>query len=87
MNRQQLCIRYGWTFSSDMPDVYISRAGVENAELDRQFANSDMQSVHNALSDAQQHDKMQRARIEQLENTLVKLQERFDEIVDALKSD
>src|SRR2546427_4161532 len=29
MNRQQLCIRYGWAFSSRMPDVYISRAGVD----------------------------------------------------------
>jgi integrase len=24
LNRQELCYRYGWTFSSDMPDIYIS---------------------------------------------------------------
>jgi len=24
-NRQQLCYRYGWNFSSDVPDVYINR--------------------------------------------------------------
>jgi len=30
LNRQQLCIRYGWAFSSGMPDVYIQRAGVDD---------------------------------------------------------
>ncbi len=30
LNRQELCYRYGWKFSSNMPDVYISRAGMEN---------------------------------------------------------
>jgi len=34
LNRQELCYRYGWRFSSAMPDVYISRAGLENKELD-----------------------------------------------------
>jgi integrase/recombinase XerD len=29
LNRQQLCVRYGWKFSSDMPDIYISRAGLD----------------------------------------------------------
>ena len=37
MNRQELCYRYGWRFSSNMPDVYISRAGMESHELDQKF--------------------------------------------------
>jgi hypothetical protein len=28
MNRYQLCGKYGWAFSSDMPDRYIERKGV-----------------------------------------------------------
>ena len=28
MNRYQLCARYGWAFSSDMPDRYIERKGI-----------------------------------------------------------
>ena len=28
MNRYQLCAKYGWTFSSDMPDRYIERKGI-----------------------------------------------------------
>lgn len=28
MNRYQLCAKYGWAFSSDMPDRYIQRKGI-----------------------------------------------------------
>ena len=28
MNRYQLCAKYGWTFSSNMPDRYIERKGI-----------------------------------------------------------
>jgi integrase len=39
INRQQLCIRYGWAFSSDMPDTYISRSGVEMKDVEDKFDN------------------------------------------------
>jgi len=28
LNRYQLCAKYGWAFSSDMPDRYIKRKGI-----------------------------------------------------------
>ena len=28
MNRYQLCAKYGWAFSSNMPDRYIERKGI-----------------------------------------------------------
>jgi len=28
LNRYQLCAKYGWAFSSDMPDRYIERKGI-----------------------------------------------------------
>ena len=37
INRQQLCIRYGWAFSSDMPDTYISRSGVDMKDVEEKF--------------------------------------------------
>lgn len=37
LNRQQLCVRYGWRFRSPMPDRYISRIGVQDKELDEKF--------------------------------------------------
>ncbi|VVB78528.1 Tyrosine recombinase XerA [uncultured archaeon] len=42
LNRQQLCIRYGWKFSSEMPDTYISRAGVDSKEIDEKFTQTEM---------------------------------------------
>jgi integrase len=45
LNRQELCYRYGWAFSSDMPDVYISRAGMENKELDEKFKSTELEDL------------------------------------------
>ncbi len=45
LNRQQLCIRYGWKFSSDMPDVYIKRAGVQEDEIKDKFVSTDLEKV------------------------------------------
>jgi hypothetical protein len=45
LNRQQLCYRYGWKFSSYMPDVYISRSGMENKELDVKFASTELEDI------------------------------------------
>jgi integrase len=33
MNRYQLCAKYGWAFSSDMPDRYIKRKGIIFEEI------------------------------------------------------
>jgi hypothetical protein len=34
---EDLYLPYGWKFSSDMPDIYISRAGMESKNLDEKF--------------------------------------------------
>jgi len=49
LNRQQLCYRYGWKFSSEMPDVYISRAGMNSKELDEKFQSTDLEEVNRKL--------------------------------------
>ncbi len=45
LNRQQLCIRYGWKFSSEMPDIYIKRAGVQEDEIKDKFVNTDFEKI------------------------------------------
>ena len=77
MNRQQLCIRYGWAFSSDMPDIYISRAGVESVELDQKFASAETASIKDLLARAEQRAKVKDERIEQLERTILEIQQNF----------
>lgn len=45
LNRQQLCYRYGWAFSSNMPDVYISRAGMTDERLDEQIQGTEINEL------------------------------------------
>ena len=37
MTHTQLCIKYGWALSSNMPDIYIKRAGVKRKEIVERF--------------------------------------------------
>jgi len=45
LNRQELCYRYGWKFSSEMPDVYISRSGMISKELDEKFKSTELEEI------------------------------------------
>lgn len=45
LNRQELCYRYGWKFSSNMPDVYISRSGMESKQLDEKFKSTELETI------------------------------------------
>ena len=49
MNRQQLCIYFGWKFSSPMPDVYINRNGVSMKEIDNKFTSTELEELKNKL--------------------------------------
>jgi len=51
LNRQELCYRYGWGFSSRMPDVYISRAGMESKELDEKFKSTELEDLQKKFED------------------------------------
>lgn len=59
LNRQQLCYRYGWSFSSDMPDVYISRSGMNNPELDKQMEATQLMTLKTELEREKQNNKIQ----------------------------
>lgn len=70
LNRQQLCYRYGWTFSSNMPDVYISRAGMQNNELDEKFSTTTIEELKIIIEKQQQQNQFIRERQNQLEKEL-----------------
>jgi len=59
LNRQQLCIRYGWAFSSDMPDVYISRAGMDDKDLDDKFSGTEITKMKDELEKEKQKGSME----------------------------
>ena len=54
LNRQEVCYRYGWKFSSNMPDIYISRAGMESKELDEKFAATEIEVLQKKLENQEQ---------------------------------
>jgi len=67
LNRQELCYRYGWKFSSDMPDVYISRAGMQNKELDEKFSTTEMENLQKKLEKQEQERMIEKERADNYE--------------------
>jgi len=70
LNRQQLCYRYGWKFSSDMPDVYISRAGMQDNELDEKFTSTTIDELKSVIEKQQQQNQMIKEKQEELAREL-----------------
>ncbi len=85
LNRQELCYRYGWRFSSNMPDVYISRAGMENRDLDIKFTKTEIGDLKDDLTKFQQETKIKDDRIAKLENSLTELQAKFQKVTEILQ--
>lgn len=80
LNRQELCYRYGWKFSSNMPDVYISRAGMETKVLDEKFTQTELGTMKEDLTKMEQAAKIKDDRIRRLEETMDRLQQNLAEV-------
>jgi len=78
LNRQELCYRYGWKFSSDMPDVYISRAGMNSKDLDEKFTNTELGELKSKLA----KEEIERKKAQ---DDIKKLNERLDKISKGLE--
>ena len=83
LNRQELCYRYGWAFSSNMPDVYISRSGMQNKELDEKFTNTELGELKAKFNKGEfERKKMQ----EVFDNREKEYFEKFDYLTRELES-
>jgi hypothetical protein len=80
LNRQELCLRYGWKFSSNMPDVYISRSGMDSRALDQKFTQTELAMVKDDLAQLEQAAKIKDERIRQLEESTRLLQHNLDAV-------
>ena len=65
LNRQELCYKYGWKFSSDMPDIYISRSGMESKQLDEKFTSTELEEMKKEFESEKTKSSME---IESLKN-------------------
>jgi hypothetical protein len=84
LNRQELCYRYGWKFSSNMPDVYISRAGMETKQLDEKVTQTELAILKDDLVKMEQANKVKDYRIRQLEEAIQLMQENLDGVAKVL---
>ncbi len=83
LNRQQLCYRYGWTFSSNMPDIYISRAGMQENELDEKFSSTTIEELKAVIEKQQQQNQLIKEKQEQLEAELEE-RRKFDPVLNKI---
>jgi len=81
LNRQQLCIRYGWKFSSEMPDVYISRAGIQEDEVKEKFLNTDLEKVEKENRELQTKFSLQGEEIEKIKKNFKSMMQFLNEEV------
>ena len=68
MNRQQLCVKFGWSFSSRMPDKYIKRKGIifdQIAELGDADKTSSLKRDNRDMKEELQELRYQNKRITQ----------------------
>ena len=85
LNRQELCYRYGWMFSSNMPDVYISRAGMESRQLDEKFTQTELGTLKDDLAKLDQAAQIKSDRIKQLEQVMPAMQANLEAIARVLQ--
>jgi integrase len=69
MNRQQLCIYFGWAFSSPMPDVYIKRKGVNMEVVDKNFKNTAFEELQNKINVLDNETKLKNEELEELKKS------------------
>ncbi len=88
LNRQQLCIRYGWKFSSEMPDIYIKRAGVQEDEIKDKFVNTDLQKVEKENQELKTKQGIMDEEIETLKNLvetqIIESDKRYEDFLNEL---
>jgi integrase len=81
LNRQELCYRYGWAFSSNMPDVYISRAGMESKQLDEKFTATELEDLKKQLEQEKIKNAVMIEGIEKEQQKVISEMKHFAELI------
>ena len=84
LNRQELCYRYGWRFSSNMPDIYISRAGMASQALDEKFTQTELSTVKSELVAMEQAFRIKDESLRQLQDSMRTLQDQVAVVAEIL---
>ncbi len=75
LNRQQLCYRFGWAFSSRMPDIYISRAGMVEEKINEQFKHEEISVLKERLD---KYEQLLNIVLDSSKETLTSVEEKWN---------
>ena len=70
--RDKLCIRYGWKFSSPMPDLYIDRSGARDLEFEEKMVATDLDELRGEL---EEYKNLSKIKDDEIKNIKIKLNE------------
>jgi integrase len=85
-SRQNLCYRYGWNFSSDVPDVYISRELGEE-EVKENIKNVDMTKFEKENQELKTKLNMTLERLDEIEKDDIEFKKRKVALLDVMGDD
>lgn len=86
LNRQELCYRYGWTFSSDMPDVYISRSGEFEKQVNEKFTNTELEELKRQIIEQEQKNKILLNEQTKMKDEIKQIREMNRKVMERLQS-
>lgn len=73
LNRQQMCVFFGWSFSSNMPDVYIQRQNVNMKDVDKEVMSGNYQELKDQMKKAEFENKLKNEEIKNIKIQLEKM--------------
>jgi hypothetical protein len=77
LNQYQMCKRYGWAMSSDMPQIYIDREGVDDEEINKKAVNQESQTLIKELNKLKEQLALERQTTQDLRK---EMQQKYSEL-------
>lgn len=75
-NHHELCYRYGWKFSSNMPDIYISRSGMMEIKAESKFSSTKIQELQSKIEKRDEEYKILK---EKMDSQSIMMQNQIEE--------
>lgn len=78
LNRQQMCVFFGWSFSSPMPDVYINRQNINMKEVDDKVMSSNYQELKEKMEKQEYENKLKNEELDNIRKESSEIREILD---------
>lgn len=85
LNRQQMCIFFGWAFSSNMPDKYINRQNVNMKDVEEKVVSSNYQELKDKMAKQEYEAKLKNEELENLKKSMKEKEDLAKEALEEIK--